>query len=487
MRHVSENELLSAYLDGELTAAEHAKVKQLLAESPAARQTLDELRALSAALQSLPECRLGEDLSHHVLRRAERAILSRPGTLAPQAASARSAWPWREWARRMIASRGVAWSAAALAIALLIMLSGAPEHDRDVALAPKPAEHKPRIVVEAEMPDDAELWAPGADRTPEVAPRADVAAMPAAELHAEASDIAADTAADIAAPAEEEVAMPAAPQAVRAAPEPPKVARSLPLAAPAEPEGFLRSDQEQAGSFGVIPRLESERDAKALPGTAGDLPVLLVNCDITPEAARHRVLDQVLADQQIAVHPEGRSRPAREEPMAQRQSARDFAGARRERTSDERLPATLGQAEVPDGAFDVVYMEATPAQVAATLDQLAQSPEQFLAVSVEPAPGVASQQSLTRFNRRGQQVAGDMDDVVGPLQDELREADQPGVSLFEHARAPSDAERTVVPAERYRVLFVLRVVPPEQPDTPAGPNPNGPANDPAAAELNGDG
>jgi len=76
MMNVPENELFSAYLDGELTAAEQAEMERLLATSPAARQLLEELRALSATLQSLPVHKLNEDLSQHVLRMAERRMLS---------------------------------------------------------------------------------------------------------------------------------------------------------------------------------------------------------------------------------------------------------------------------------------------------------------------------------------------------------------------------------------------------------------------------
>ncbi len=44
MNDLPQNELLSAYLDGELTAAEQAEIEQLLADSPAARQLVEELR-----------------------------------------------------------------------------------------------------------------------------------------------------------------------------------------------------------------------------------------------------------------------------------------------------------------------------------------------------------------------------------------------------------------------------------------------------------
>ena len=99
MNHVPDHELLSAYLDGELTAAEQAEVERLLAADPAVRQLLDEMRALGATLQA---CRrdVGEDLGPQVLRIAQRRMLTgedeRPTPAQPQ----RPFWReigWRAW------------------------------------------------------------------------------------------------------------------------------------------------------------------------------------------------------------------------------------------------------------------------------------------------------------------------------------------------------------------------------------------------------
>ena len=70
-----DDELLSAYLDDELTPEERARVEERLAADPAARQLLDELRAVSRAMKDLPPATLGADLRETVLRRAERAML----------------------------------------------------------------------------------------------------------------------------------------------------------------------------------------------------------------------------------------------------------------------------------------------------------------------------------------------------------------------------------------------------------------------------
>lgn len=76
MNQPSDYELISASLDGELTAEEQQHVDALLASDPAARALHDELRALSGTLQSMPRQELKQDLGETILRRAERAMLS---------------------------------------------------------------------------------------------------------------------------------------------------------------------------------------------------------------------------------------------------------------------------------------------------------------------------------------------------------------------------------------------------------------------------
>ncbi len=70
------DELISAYLDGELTADEQARVENALLDSAEHRRTFEELRALRRSLQSLPVERLDEGFAERVLRRAEREMLA---------------------------------------------------------------------------------------------------------------------------------------------------------------------------------------------------------------------------------------------------------------------------------------------------------------------------------------------------------------------------------------------------------------------------
>ncbi|NQT13273.1 MAG: hypothetical protein HQ582_11025 [Planctomycetes bacterium] len=125
MKNVPENELFSAYVDGELTADEQAQVEQLLAASPAARQLVDELRALSSSLQALPTHKIGEDITARVLRRAEREMLSeRQGADPPRPVVAEpEAYPWKGALRRMMRPRNLVWPGAAVAVALVLMFA----------------------------------------------------------------------------------------------------------------------------------------------------------------------------------------------------------------------------------------------------------------------------------------------------------------------------------------------------------------------------
>ncbi len=72
------DERLSAYLDGEVTAHEREVVERALRDSPAARRSLEELRRLQAELRGLPRLRLEPDFCHEVLRQAQRTMLLEP-------------------------------------------------------------------------------------------------------------------------------------------------------------------------------------------------------------------------------------------------------------------------------------------------------------------------------------------------------------------------------------------------------------------------
>jgi anti-sigma factor RsiW len=128
-----DDELLSAYVDGELTAAERSQVEPRLRNDPAAASLVDELRTLSSTIKSLPRETLGRDLRAGVLAEVEqaRADLDRhgPATL-----------PMTPIDRRQGIRRGLVWSALAIAATVVVAVfqpADVEQEGRDLARAEK--------------------------------------------------------------------------------------------------------------------------------------------------------------------------------------------------------------------------------------------------------------------------------------------------------------------------------------------------------------
>ena len=106
-----DDELLSGYIDGELTDEERAQVEQRLENDSSARAMVDDLRALSGKLKSLPRQRLDEDLRTAVLTQIGRRSVELPPA-------------------RISMARRLMWPAIAVAAALmLIFISGDELHE----------------------------------------------------------------------------------------------------------------------------------------------------------------------------------------------------------------------------------------------------------------------------------------------------------------------------------------------------------------------
>ncbi|MBI1902805.1 MAG: hypothetical protein HYS13_17035 [Planctomycetia bacterium] len=73
MKPIWHDELLSAYLDGELTPVQRADVERKLAGDRELRRRLKELRAVQSAVQSLPQFKLEDDFPQQVLAKARQA------------------------------------------------------------------------------------------------------------------------------------------------------------------------------------------------------------------------------------------------------------------------------------------------------------------------------------------------------------------------------------------------------------------------------
>lgn len=71
-------ELMSAYLDAELPAHEAEEFESMIADDPAARTELEELRKVMALVASLPDVEAPPDFAEKVTRRVRRKQLLAP-------------------------------------------------------------------------------------------------------------------------------------------------------------------------------------------------------------------------------------------------------------------------------------------------------------------------------------------------------------------------------------------------------------------------
>ncbi len=150
MSELNREELISAYLDGELSGEERAQVEGWLAESAELRHLHDDLLALRATMQSLPRHKLDHDLAGGVVRRAEQSLERdneqrlAAGTVGPLSTIA--SW-WEQGADW----RRVLWPTVAVAAALAILIYDASQRDgeQQVAQAP-PAEPAPQDLYSAD-------------------------------------------------------------------------------------------------------------------------------------------------------------------------------------------------------------------------------------------------------------------------------------------------------------------------------------------------
>ncbi|MGD9128282.1 MAG: hypothetical protein PVH19_12970 [Planctomycetia bacterium] len=115
-------EILSAYLDGQLTDEERVRAEQLLEEDAEARRLLEELREVSRTVSALPRHALPADFAERI----ETSL-----TVKPREEQA----GWDHLRRRFLSGRSLAWVAVILvaAFGLNYFLPDPAEQTRDVA------------------------------------------------------------------------------------------------------------------------------------------------------------------------------------------------------------------------------------------------------------------------------------------------------------------------------------------------------------------
>jgi hypothetical protein len=157
-----DDELLSAYLDDELTGEERARVEQQFSADPKSRQLLDELRTVSQAMQGLPPASLGSDLRESVLRRAERVMLVTDDDRAPEA------FQRMPFGR---SKRAWFWAGTALAAGLMLMIFDWTEN-QDAGLPNQVALKRPAAAAPSEprMPPAMRALERSSETVPDAAP-----------------------------------------------------------------------------------------------------------------------------------------------------------------------------------------------------------------------------------------------------------------------------------------------------------------------------
>jgi hypothetical protein len=125
------DEMLSAYVDGELSPSEVLAVERWLKSSPSSRQKVAEFRRLSGLLQDLPEEELPEEFASQVMAQAERQMLLPAQRMLAMPSLARTV---RFWA----VSVGLPAAAACLLIAIQWNQQKAVQEVADVGFRPLP-------------------------------------------------------------------------------------------------------------------------------------------------------------------------------------------------------------------------------------------------------------------------------------------------------------------------------------------------------------
>jgi anti-sigma factor RsiW len=193
------DELLGAFVDGELTEDQLAQVQRLLESDDRSRRRVQQLQGLQATLRSLPTYTLDDDFADRVMRLAEEARLAadQPETAElpetvdlPEGAAQDDVRRQIELARPAAAGdtrgvwRGVAWSLAAVAAALLLAFfvgrqpdpgpdQIAATHQNDVPDGSLPQDQPPPASVDPEdqppPPQPGERSGAPGERTPDSA------------------------------------------------------------------------------------------------------------------------------------------------------------------------------------------------------------------------------------------------------------------------------------------------------------------------------
>jgi anti-sigma factor RsiW len=455
-----DDELLSAYLDGELSADERAAVEARLATDPAAPQLLHELRSVSQSVQALPTESLGRDLSEEILRRARQAKpelvvrgspdpaqasdrrspgISERETFDPSAGEVGRPAPSQSPSADAMpkikifgSRRAWFWASLALAAGLLIMIvqsgdepnkklppvasrngrvvqnqptdeSGQPAR-REISISATPKAASPPPSAVASDHEVHEKLSTSGGEMPAGAPTPGFAG--GGQFGSNARDGGATRSPVAAAPPklkalkeEEKTNLEARDDSSASTAQPSQVAVDK-LAVPRQPTGGVRRSGEALGL--------ADAKEKSSP-TGNDQPFFVVRVVAKPDALRHGSFDRLLAANKIELEPQ----------PAQRQSLSLGGGGIKKLAENDSIAKQLSK-KVDDHAADMVLVEAPPAKIESCLADLNKNSNDFLSVDVNGEPQSRDRSNalstpskklgedptnLSRFNRGAAPVA----------------------------------------------------------------------------------
>ncbi|HVA51818.1 MAG TPA: zf-HC2 domain-containing protein [Pirellulales bacterium] len=482
MSDLAHDELLSAYLDGELTADERARVERMLAEQPESRQLLDELRAMKTSLERMPRTRLGHDFADQVLRQAEKELLTTGGAEAAdgdgeskvelsERDERRGGFTWQRMRRPLI------WASLTLAAGLAIMfLDRDRAARRQVALAPGAAGERdggeigaPAGAPAAEAPEHPLGRTQQAEEKSDHDRRSEPSASPN-ELGLDGASAAKNDASGLRAP------QAARPRGPNAAP------RDEPLTEPAKdaPERMSVAHDKMSSDAGAAERLSS---------IAGD-QTLVVWCYVTPGADYDNSFRKLLAQQNIkwgeetpVAEPDSLARESLDDQVAEtddrsKQSAEPSARsseaeverlgtALRKRAAQQgKLLQTDADAALRDPNTELVLVEASEPQIEAVLEALDRDSDRVVAVDVEPAPDLPRQQQYFRYARGLAEVNELQQRQAGAFRAKVpakKETAAKAAESLPESKAAADAKQSALPGLARR-LVVRPLVPPADAD-----------------------
>jgi anti-sigma factor RsiW len=435
-----DDELLSAYLDGELSADERAAVEARLATDPAAQQLLHELRSVSQSVQALPTESLGRDVSDEVIRRAHESA-PRPGT-APSAKTVAASEQSRAGhtmpkIRIFHSKRAWIWASMALAAGLLLMIvqSGDEPAKKLPPLAARNREAaQTQPVDEAGQPRRREISTSAAPKS-RTAPPANIASD--SELHEKVESL---SDAMPAAPVAGETSRgqlsrsnregPAASPPVAAATRAPELqqevektvlksgdASSTITASPSQMALDRHSDTPQPGGGpGGPPGIDAKQKSESF-ASSNPQRFVVVRVVAKPEALKNGTFERLLAVNKIEFVPQ----PAKNEPLA-------FGGGKLAKPAQREtyFKEELNKAAEAH-AVDMVLVEAPAPTIESCLAELNKNTNDFPSIAVNEDPQVhdrfdakstpnkkpaENSTSLSRFGRGS--VSASQKDTIDP-------------------------------------------------------------------------